>query len=512
MKKTHTPLKAGLAAALSIVFALGTFPALAEDTNPALPGEGMPGRPESMPAEGPGGRPGERPEGMPGTPPEGMPGGFGGPGGSQPESYDAVSRYDTDAEIAGEQISSTGTDENAVLVEGGTVTLTDVSVVRTSADSTGGDSASFYGVGAAVLVTDGEVNITGGEITTDAKGGAGVFAYGEGTAVVSDTTIATASDTSGGIHVAGGGTLYANNLSVVTQGESSAAIRSDRGSGTMVVDGGDYTSHGSGSPAVYVTADIAIRDADLTATGSEALCLEGLNTVRLYDCVLQGNMPDQEQNDNTWTVILYQSMSGDAQVGEGRFEMVGGTLVSGNGGLFYTTNTESEFVLSGVTIEQAEDCEYFLRCTGNANRRGWGESGANGADCSFTAISQQMTGDILWDSISALDLYVTGGSVLSGAVLDDESCAADGGDGYCALYIDRDSRWIVTGDSVLTSLACEGRITDAAGHAVTILAEDGSVIVQGESEYTVTVHDYADSCDLSGAGSAGAWTDIAAGT
>ena len=46
-----------------------------------------------------------------------------------------------------------------------------------------------------------------------------------------------------------------------------------------------------------------------------ALCLEGLNAVRLYDCTLSGDMPDQAQNDNTWTVILYQSMSGDAQVG-----------------------------------------------------------------------------------------------------------------------------------------------------------------------------------------------------
>ena len=62
--------------------------------------------------------------------------------------------------------------------------------------------------------------------------------------------------------------------------------------------------------------DITINAATLTATGSEALCLEGLNSVRLYDCDLTGDMDDLEQNDNTWTVILYQSMSGgkDAQM------------------------------------------------------------------------------------------------------------------------------------------------------------------------------------------------------
>ncbi len=73
-----------------------------------------------------------------------------------------------------------------------------------------------------------------------------------------------------------------------------------------------------------MTADITIYGAELAATGSEALCLEGLNSVRLYDCTLSGDMPDLPQNDNTWTVILYQSMSGDAEAGEGRFKMAAG--------------------------------------------------------------------------------------------------------------------------------------------------------------------------------------------
>ena len=34
--------------------------------------------------------------------------------------------------------------------------------------STGGDSSSFYGVGAAVLTTDGTVKVTNSTITTDA--------------------------------------------------------------------------------------------------------------------------------------------------------------------------------------------------------------------------------------------------------------------------------------------------------------------------------------------------------
>ena len=446
--------------------------------------------PEGQPPQGQGENPPDKPDGeAPGEPPAGeMGGGTGGPGSSQPESYAAVQTISEDTQLSDTALDSVAADENALLVTAGNVQVTDSALTRSSTDSTGGDSASFYGVGAAALVTGGTLEIRNSIITTDANGGAGVFAYGSGAATVADTTIDTTQDTSGGIHVAGGGTLYASNLTVITRGNSSAAIRSDRGGGTMVVDGGSYTSEGSGSPAVYVTADITISNAQLTATGSEVLCLEGRNSVSLTDCQLSGNMADLSQNDNTWTVILYQSMSGDSEVGKGSFTMEGGSLTSQNGGLFYTTNTDSEFTLRNVQITASEDCEYFLRCTGNQNQRGWGQSGQNGANCVFTAAQQEMNGDVVWDSISNLELSLTEETVFTGAVLDDESCAGSGGDGGCVLTIDESSSWIVTGDSAVTTLNCSGTITDAEGHAVTIVDSEGNVLSAGESGYTITVH------------------------
>ena len=491
---------------------MSSIPGLAEDMAQfAPPPQSEPGTPPEMPEGIPEGQQppempsGEQPPEMPdgqqpdgmggpgGMPGGGQPGGMGGPGGmpggqsQQPDIYDAVLTVDRDTTSIGEIITSKGKDENAILVTGGASVITKASVSRESADSTRGDNASFYGVGAAILATSGEMTVTDSVITTDANGGAGLFAYGDGVIRVSNTAITTIKNTSGGIHVAGGGTLYAENLIVTTNGESSAAIRSDRGSGTMIVDGGSYTSKGSGSPAVYVTADITVSNATLTATGSEALCLEGLNSVRLTDCVLSGDMPDLDQNDNTWTVILYQSMSGDSQIGKGTFEMTGGTLVSHNGGIFYTTNTQSEFTLSGVTIE-ADDADYFLRCPGNQHARGWGRSGDNGADCVFTAIGQEMNGDVIWDSVSTLDMRLTEGSVLTGAFIDDESCAGNGGSGTASLTIGDGSAWVVTGDSVLTNLNWDGGIImDDNGLNVTIVSADGIFYAVGDSSYTVTV-------------------------
>ena len=422
-----------------------------------------------------------------------MGGGMGAPGGQSQgvDSYTAVNTYSEDTSLDGDSIESTGTDENAVLVDSGAnVSIKNATITRNSEASTGGDNSSFYGVGAAVLATDGTASVSDSTITTDAKGGAGLFAYGDSTIYAADNTITTHQDTSGGIHAAGGGTLYAWDLNVETNGESAAAIRSDRGGGTMVVDGGTYTSNGVGSPAVYCTANIAINNATLTANGSEAVCIEGLNSLSLTNCSLSGNIPENEQNDCDWTVILYQSMSGDSEIGESKFSMDGGSLTSLNGGLFYTTNTESSFYLKNVDITYSPSNNFFLKCTGNANKRGWGQSGNNGADCTFTADSQEMSGDILWDSISNLDLKLTNGTILTGSILQDETNAGDGGDGTCDITIDALSAWTVTGNSTVTSLTCNGSITGDDGKSVTIAGTDGTVFVQGTGKYTITTGSY----------------------
>ena len=438
-----------------------------------------------------------------------MGGGQGGPGGqaSGVDSYDAANEYSSDETVSDTSLESTGTDENAALVSNGSeVTFSNDAISRTSSDSQGGDNSSFYGVGAAVLATDGTAYVKDSTVTTDSKGGAGLFAYGDGTVYAADTDITTQQDTSGGIHAAGGGKLYAWDLNVETNGESSAAIRSDRGGGTMVVDGGTYTSNGVGSPAVYCTADIAVNNAELTANGSEAVCIEGLNSLRLYNSNLTGNMSDDDQNDTTWTVILYQSMSGDSEVGNSTFQMDGGTITSKNGGLFYTTNTECTIALKDVDITYNDDSEFFLQCTGNNNQRGWGQSGANGSDCNFTADSQDMKGNVIWDSISDLDFYMTNGSTLEGAFVNDESNAGNGGDGYCNVVIEKDSTWTVTGDSTITSLSNAGTITDADGKTVSIVGIDGTTYVEGDSDYTITVGSYQDSADTSASTTVDDWS------
>ena len=148
------------------------------------------------------------------------------------------------------------------------------------------------------------------------------------------------------------------------------------------------------------------------------------------------------------------------------------------------------------SITYADDNAFFLKCTGNSNARGWGQSGQNGADCHFTAKNQEMEGDIIWDSISQLDFYILDGSSLTGAVLDDETNAGSGGDGYANVYLSADSTWVVTNDSTITSLQNEGKIVDTDGKTVSIKGTDGTVYVDGTSQYVITVESYQDTVDL----------------
>ena len=143
-----------------------------------------------------------------------------------------------------------------------------------------------------------------------------------------------------------------------------------------------------------------------------------------------------------------------------------------------------------MDITYSPSNDFFLKCTGNANKRGWGESGKNGADCTFTADEQEMSGAILWDSISNLKLNLTSGTILTGSILQDETNAGDGGNGTCDVTIDALSAWTVTGNSTVSSLICKGSITGADGKSVSIIGTDGTVFVQGEGEYTITTGSY----------------------
>lgn len=420
----------------------GDMQAPPDGERPELP-EGMEA-PEGMePPEGM-----ELPEGM--EPPSGgAPGGFGGSGAVTQGT--AATTIEESGDIEAETYTSEGDNENALRVTGDIdVTLSGITVEKTGGATDNTEDSDFYGQNAGLLATDGAaVTIDNATISTNAAGGNAVFAYGEGTTVeISSSTIRTSLNNSGGIHVTGGGTLTSHDLDVETQGASAAAIRSDRGSGTINADGGSYVTNGTGSPAIYSTANISVSNSTLTANNSEALVIEGKNSISLTDCDVTGNMSGTYADDNAeniHNVMLYQSMSGDADEGLSQFTMNGGSLTALSGDMIYVTNTSCAIELSGVELTLAN--ENLLTVSGNESARGWGAAGANGGDCTFVTDAQVMNGLITVDEISSLELTMQNGTAFTGAV------NAEKAGGTVNLTMDESSTWFLTADSYVSAFA-----------------------------------------------------------
>ena len=301
--------------------------------------------------------------------------------------------------------------------------------------------------------------ITSGMVTSDASGANGVFCYGgngasngaggDGTTVIiSDTTITTTGNGSGGIMTTGGGVTYASNLTVTTSGGSSAPIRTDRGGGTVVVDGGTYTSNGLGSPAIYSTADITVKNATLVSNLSEGVCIEGMNSITLENCDMTANNTSMNGNATFLdTIMIYQSMSGDADSGTSSFTMTGGSLTSLSGHMFHVTNTHAVITLSGVMLVNEGSDVLVSVCDD-----GW--SGASNT-AELIADAQTLSGTILVGDNSTMTLTLQNGSSFEGT-FSGEITNAKGGTvsteiGTVNVVLDSTSTWTLTADTYITT-------------------------------------------------------------
>lgn len=392
-------------------------------------------------------------------------------------TYSGVKEITKDETITSGEYKSSNADENAILVSGDvTASISNITVEKTG-NSDGGDSTSFYGTNSAILAKGGAtLTIKNATITTDATGANGVFSYGgsattnnsssDGTTVnISDSTITTTKGNSGGIMTTGGGTTNAKNLTITTSGQSSAAIRSDRGGGTVNVDGGTYTTNGVGSPAIYSTAEITVKNAKLISTTSEGAIIEGKNSITLENVELTDTHTKNVRSKTYKNIFIYQSMSGDASVGEATFTAKNSTITTNKGDSFYVSNTSAVINLTNNKIINNDSTGYFLRAQADA----WGNEGSNGGKVTLNLTNQEVDGNIGVDEISSLTMNMTSSS-FKGII--------DAKDGEVKLTLDKSSTITLTGDSYVTSLTN----ADSSNSNINL---NGYKLYVGGSEYKI---------------------------
>ncbi len=413
------------------------------------------------------------PSGSPPAPPPS--GGGSGPGGGSSTVVTGTGAYTLSGGHASKSaltITAASSNESGVLAkDSAKLTLTGVEVSTTGGSSSSDDS-SFYGLDAGVLAfTGAAIEEDAGSVTTSGNGANAVFSYGSSSLItISGTKIRATGQYAHGIMASGGGSIKATDVTVSTAGGSSAAVATDRGGGTITVIGGTYRTSGHNSPGLYSTGALKATGATFDATAAEAAVVEGSNSVTVTNSRLTGHV--------NRGVMVYQSMSGDAQGEEGTFTETGGSLTALDGPLFFVTNTTAVINLTGVKLSEVSGILL------DAGASSWGTSGSNGGSVTVNAMRQSMTGAVEVDDISSAVLNLKDGSNLTGTI------NAAGTARSVTLSLDKSSAWTVTGNSHLTVLRdSEGvsgsKMTNIVGNGHTVYYDASSNPSLGGRTYTL---------------------------
>ena len=385
-----------------------------------------------------------------GNPPSGTPNGMppmamqnGAPNGMAPQvevdpsTFKGTTIVTENKSIAHESMTNTTADQNAFIGKNKAVIDIENSVFDKTGDTTSDDNSNFRGQNAVVLGIEGsQINIKGSNITSNSKGSNAVFATGEGSVInVENTNIHTKSDSSRGLDATYKGTVNGKNLTITTEGAHSATLATDRGEGTINAEAAKLTTSGEGSPVIYSTGNIIVNNVNGIANNSEIGVVEGKNSITLTNSNVTG------YKDNGF--MLYQSFSGDAESGIARLKAENNTLTThATGAFLYVNNTTAEVDLSNNAISMP-NTSTLVKAAADSR---WGKTGENGGHLTLRTSNQELSGNIMADSISTIALDMTNGSSLVGAVNTDNAAKE------VTVKLSRDSNWILTGDSYVKSL------------------------------------------------------------
>ena len=361
--------------------------------------------------------------------------------------YSSYTATSTNTNLSSQTISCTTSGQSAVYITSSGITISDSTITKSGDFSGDTEDSEFYGLNAAILVQGGELTMTGGTITNSAKVSNALVATNDGTVTISGTTITSAGGSSArGLHATYGGKITATDVTISSTGGSCATLATDRGEGTVTCTGCTLSIAGSGSPLIYSTGDITVSSTTGTSSKAQAVVVEGKNSATIQSssdlkCTGNGNGRDDDCG-----ILIYQSMSGDADTGTSTFtcdsstiEILSTSSVYSSAPFFYVTNTDANINIKDCTLKFGSG-QFMLIDEGD-----WGTSGSNGGSVTMTLTNQDIEGDIVVGSSSSLTLTLVNSSIIGTINADKTASKLD-------ITLDADSTITLTGDSYYTSL------------------------------------------------------------
>ena len=361
--------------------------------------------------------------------------------------YSSYTATSTNTNLSSQTISCTTSGQSAVYITSSGITISDSTITKSGDFSGDTEDSEFYGLNAAILVQGGELTMTGGTITNSAKVSNALVATNDGTVTISGTTItSTGGSSARGLHATYGGKITATDVTISSTGGSCATLATDRGEGTVTCTGCTLSTAGSGSPLIYSTGDITVSNTTGTSSKAQAVVVEGKNSATIQSssdlkCTGNGNGRDDDCG-----ILIYQSMSGDADTGTSTFtcdsstiEILSTSSVYSSAPFFYVTNTDANINIKDCTLKFGSG-QFMLIDEGD-----WGTSGSNGGSVTMTLTNQDIEGDIVVGSSSSLTLTLVNSSIKGTINADKTASKLD-------ITLDADSTITLTGNSYYTSL------------------------------------------------------------
>ena len=364
----------------------------------------------------------------------------------------------TNAESSGSSSSNVALDGNG-LAEGGSGSGDNSSNGGTPPDMPSGDNSSNGGSPPEMPDSNGASG--GGESSSMAASNQDSV-DGTTEANIENVEITTYSDKSRGLDATYNGIINAKNVIINTNGQSCAALATDRGEGEVHVTNSELNTgvskqSGRGSPIIYSTGNITVANSIGTAYVSQIACIEGKNSIELSNCDLSaaagGNRQDNGEYVDLGGVFIYQSMSGDADVGTSTFTAKDSVLsilsdsdCYESAPMFHVTNTKAIINLEKTELNFGSGT--LLDVSGQSQ---WGTVGSNGGELTFNAKDETLDGNVIVDSISSLNMTLSSTSYVGTINPSDDFGQTD-------LIIESGSDWTLDGDSHISSLENNGDI------------------------------------------------------
>ena len=386
------------------------------------------------------------------------PPGSDGPGPDGGYDYSNYKATKMNEDLTDENVACTESDASVVYInDTDTIHITNSIITKEAGKASDREESEFYGVNAAILVQGGKLEMNGGTINTKVETANALVATNDGEVTITGTNIiSTGTSAARGLHATYGGRITASKVTISSEGGSCANLATDRGKGVVSCTECTLSTKGAGSPLIYSTGDITVDKTEGTATGAQNVVVEGKNKVTIKNssnlkCTAAPNRGDIDQCG----VMLYQSMSGDAETGTSYFtcedsslEIVSDSNYYSTAPMFFITNTNSEISLKNCAFKYGSNV--FLNVKGTTE---WGDEGKNGGDVVLKITNQNIEGNFIADSISTLKIELIK-STITGTINGDNTAK------NLEITIDAESTITLTGDSYCNKITNE--LTDGS--------------------------------------------------